>query len=347
MRIGFSQRAPSRLALFAAWAGLTIIIGFRDEVGGDWWNYLYIFTVIKHGDLAHAVSFAEPGYAFANWIGAQAGWGIWFPNVICAAIFSWGLIRFSREQPNVWLAVSVAVYVIILVGMGYTRQSAALGFVMIAITHYGRGAILRMAAFLVLATLFHTSAIMMAAVLGIASSTRGPLTLVIIFILAAVLGYQFYGNLLVLVSRYSTEVFTASGAAARLLLNVLPAIIFLTWPRRLARTAAELKLWSIVSAMAILSVFLLLFVNSSTIADRLGLYLVPLQMFVWPRVPVAFGRKQRQNFMMIAGILAYSLTINVGWFTIGAWAHAWVPYRNYLWESATSRTPPRWFRSVR
>ena len=70
-----------------------------------------------------------------NWFAGQNELGIWFVNTICGGIFSYGLIAFARSQPRPWLALAVAVpYLIIVVAMGYTRQAAAIGFVMLGLS---------------------------------------------------------------------------------------------------------------------------------------------------------------------------------------------------------------------
>ncbi len=44
-----------------------------------------------------------------------------------------GLVQFCRKQPLPWLALAVAApFIIIVVGMGYTRQSVALGFILLS-----------------------------------------------------------------------------------------------------------------------------------------------------------------------------------------------------------------------
>lgn len=324
-----------------------IIIGLRDQVGGDWWNYLYMFDRIKGRSLANAMGIAEPGYALLNWLAWKAGWGIWFPNLVCAAIFTWGLIAFCRLQPNPALALAVAVYLIILVGMGYTRQSAALGFVMLAATQHSKGALIKMAVSLTFAVAFHTSSAVMIPVFALALARRGFGAALTLAFVGLFMAYQLFGDMQALLFRYQTYAFTATGAVPRLLMNLIPALIFLTFPRRLSPDDTERRLWSIFSVLTLLSFVLLFFLDSAVIADRLGLYLTPLQIFVLSRVPAAFGTKSSQNLFLLTAILAYSLLIEIVWLSFGTWAHAWLPYRNYLWETVTERKPPRWFREVR
>ena len=58
---------------------LTILIGFRFEVGGDW--YLYNEHNIKalNSTLSSSISrFGDPGYFFLNWIRVKCLWGQFF-----------------------------------------------------------------------------------------------------------------------------------------------------------------------------------------------------------------------------------------------------------------------------
>lgn len=317
-------------------------------MGGDWWNYLFMMVRIRGHSLGGALTVVEPGYGFLNWIASEAGWGIWFPNLVCAAIFVWGLLAFSRRQPNCWLAVAVAIpYFVIVVAMGYTRQSAALGFVMLAIARSARGEMAKAAGFLGIAVLFHTSSIVMWPVLGLAAARRGPGTVLLIGILGGIVLYEVAGHLHELVGRYIGGGFVSSGAVPRLVMNVLPAIVFVTFRAQLVRNRMELRLWTTMSLLSLLSVALLLvFSASSAIADRLGLYLIPLQIVVWSRLPAIFGTRSRQSMAVLIGILVYSFLVEILWLNFGTWGHAWLPYRNYLWETATQKTPPRWFRQV-
>lgn len=340
-------RQPRRWVLVATATILIIFVGLRYEVGADWYNYLYLYNKITHGSLGAALATSDPAYAVLNWIAGKAGLAIWFPNLICATLFTWGLIAFSRQQPNPALALAVAVYVVVLVGMGYTRQSAALGLVMLAITQHLRGQTVRMGISLLFALTFHSSSAVMIPVLALAAAGRGIGTFLTALLLGLLLLYQFYGSLLVLVGRYTVETFVAAGAVPRLLLNLIPALIFLSIPRRLSRNPAEVRLWSIFALLTFVSVAALFAVSSSTVVDRLGLYIAPLQIFVWSRLPAAFGSGPRQNMLIMSGILAYSFAIEMAWLTYGYWGYAWLPYQNYLWETVGGRAPPPWFYEMR
>lgn len=342
--LGGAKR-PNRWALFVAAVAMIVMIGFRREVGADWWPYLYIFNTVSVMDFGQALVRSDPGYALLNWIAGRAGWGIWFPNLVCATIFTWGLVTFCRQQPNVWLALTVAVpFFLIGVAMGLTRQSAAIGFIMLALVAHLRGQLVRVVIFIALATLFHFSAVVTAAILSAASVKRGAAAVALLSLLMLLVYYQFGERFTSRLAFYSEREFTATGDIVRLLMNVVPGVIFLSFRHRFTSLQAESRLWTIMSVMACVSLALILLVEGTVIVDRLGLYVVPLQIFVLSRIPYAFGPKSRPSMLLLTAIVAYSLALEVAWLNLGTWGHAWLPYRNYLWDEGTGEAPPTWFR---
>lgn len=347
VRTGFNPATASNKWLIAAGAILVVMIGLRREVGSDWWPYIFIFREIQAMNLIEALQRIEPGYALLNWIAASLGWELWFPNLICAAIFVWGLIAFCRQQPNPSLALLVAfAYLVTVVAMGYTRQSVSLGFELIAITQLMKGNLVRLALSTGLAILFHTSAIVLAPIFAVALARRGLGPIILLGLLTAMLAYQSLGGVLQLFSRYTELTITSSGAVPRLLMNLFPALIFFTFPRRLTLNDVELRLWTIISLLVILSVALLFFFASSTIVDRVGLYFIPLQIFVLSRLPTVLGTPSRPSALVLTAVIVYSFLTQIVWLQFGAMSRYWIPYKNYLWDSGPDRPPPRWYREI-
>lgn len=318
-----------------------MLTGFRFEVGGDWYNYLDIFNNIRRRGFVDAVTQTDAAYGFLNWLAAEQGWGIWFPNLISAIVFTWGLIALARQQPNPALALVVSMYLIILVGMGFTRQAAALGFVMLAIVQYSRGATVRMLAYLALAAAFHASAVFVIPLFGLAAARRGVVVAAMFALLGALLALQFFGHFQDRFGLYTGGEISSAGVIPRLAMIVLPAAIFLSFPRRFTADPAQLRLWKIFALVSVLFVLLLFVFDMTTIVDRLGFYISPLQIFVLSRVPAAFGSQGRSNMFLLTLVIAASLLIVVGWLSLGRWGHAWIPYNNYLWEYASEGEWPR------
>ena len=73
------------------------------------------------------------------------------------------------------------------------------------------------------------------------------------------------------------------------------------------------------------------FPGSSTALDRLGLYLLPLQVLVFSHLPGVIG-SPRTRKLWIAAILGYYASILAVWLLLSSNAYAWRPYMNFLLE---------------
>lgn len=312
---------------------LIVSIGFRWRVGADWNAYVNLLQYAHLNQRVNLNAGAEPAYALLNSIAAFENWDLWFPNLICAMVFTYGLLAFCRQQPNPWLALVVACpYLIICVAMGYTRQGAALGLVLLALVEFTRGAQLRMFISLGLAASFHASAIVLPPLFGLAIVRRALITAGILVIFAVALYFGFSERIAMRMTDYETNTYVPAGAIPRMLMNVIPAIIFLFARERFAKSSEESRLWTVVALVTLLTMPMLYFVSSKTIVDRLGIYLAPLQIFVLARIPLVFSRGKQQNVALVIGIILYSLAAEIVWLKFGAEARAWLPYQNYLWQ---------------
>jgi len=325
-------RRPGVVAWIVGGILLVVMIGLRREVGGDWFGYVRIFERLQHLELGHALRTIDPGYGLLNVLAADLGLGIWAVNLACAAIFTYGLLKLCSDQPNPVLAVLVGIpYLVIVVAMGYTRQSAALGLVMLALFYYFRGWIGRMAFYLALAVAFHKSAIIVIPLIALASSRRRLLTFVLLGIIAATTYWLFVSTSVDrMMANYVGARYAASGAGIRIAMNIVPAALFLLNRKRFLATREEMRLWTIFSIGSFVALVLLFATPSSAAVDRVSLYLIPLQLFVLSRVPLAFSHEGSPGVPLRIAVIAYSMIVQFTWLNYADNAVAWIPYRNYL-----------------
>ena len=105
-------RPPAQYAhaWIAIWLLLVVMIGLRYHVGGDWGSYERHFLDASKMTLRGALLAGDDaGYALLNWFSAKLGFNVTFVNVICAVVFSSGLVAFAKEQPRPWLAICIAI----------------------------------------------------------------------------------------------------------------------------------------------------------------------------------------------------------------------------------------------
>jgi hypothetical protein len=314
---------------------LVLVIGLRHEVGGDWSNYFDHVEMVRNLSLQEALSLSsDPAYRLLNWLAANAGLGIYFINTVCAAFFAWGLIVFSRSQPHPWLAFSVAVpYLVTVVAMGYTRQGVAIGIAMISLIALSQGNTLRFVLWIGLAATFHKSAIILVPLAILASTKRRVFTIIWVGLAAIVLFVVLLQESVeILMAGYIETAYQSSGAAIRISMNALPAAIFLSFNKRFELSSQQRVFWTWMAWSALLFVALLIFSPSSTAVDRVALYWIPLQLFVWSRLPQAMGQREGTQRQWLLVVLAYGFAVQFVWLFFADHRMGWLPYKFYPWE---------------
>ncbi|PUE35188.1 EpsG family protein [Limnohabitans sp. Hippo3] len=309
------------------------MMGLRHEVGGDWVVYLSYLESIQGESLKALLTTNEPGYLFLNWLGANVWGGIYTVNTLSAALLVWGLLAFSRCQPRPLLAMLVALpYLLMVVGMGYTRQSVAIGLVMLAMAAVFHGRVWRYIAWVMLAALFHKTAVVMLP-FAFFALRRNKLLYGMLMVLAGgllstlLLPYADY-----FVQGYVANDYESGGALVRLLMTVGPSLVFLLYRRRFGFSISVQSFWAALSWSSVVLLLLLLwFPENSTAIDRLALYWLPLQLMVLSHLPGIWVFKGFGRSFGTLMVVAYSVLLMLGWLLFATHAHAWLPYQFYPW----------------
>jgi hypothetical protein len=311
------------------WLLLTLMIGWRYQVGADWFNYERIFRSNLYFSFSEVLRRDDPAYGLLNWWAAKNEFTTTFVNTICGAIFAWGLITFARRQPLPWLAILVAVpYLVTVVAMGYTRQAVAIGCALLALSGLAQNSTVRFAIWIGVAALFHKTAVLLIPVAVLATTKSRIWTGVWVGAFALLL-YQLLLAESVdrLISGYIDAGYQSQGAAIRVAMNALPAAAFMLYREHFQLKGAELNLWTYMSLGALGFIILLLVSPSSTAVDRMALYLVPVQIFVLSRLPLALERCYGAGQLAQIGVVTYSALVLFVWLNFAAHSRYWLPYQ--------------------
>lgn len=352
-----SPLARTNFASRVVWFVLVLLIGYRFEVGGDWFNYFHFLNDVSGLAFTDVIIKPDPGYHLLNWISVEMDWGIFGVNLIGGAIFAYGLVAFCWAQPRPWLALAVAIpYLVIVVGMGYSRQAIALGLEMLGLLSLKNKSTTKFVILMILAATFHKTALILIPIAALANSKNrfwaaawGGASLALLFPL--LLGNETDR----LVTTYVGGQMQSSGALVRLLMNAVPASIFLIWPSRFVVDQSEAALWRWIAIFSLL--LLVAFAiqpSASTAFDRIALYFLPLQLMVFSRLPLAFGEtgsvKQRANISSLSdpsvgrlklgtaaqfltfGILLFYGCVQFVFLNFADNAYGWKEYRFFPWE---------------
>lgn len=329
---GFSTQGQVLLALiFAAfYVGVSFV---RFEVGSDWYAYEAMYYLASGEPFAGAFSVTDPLFSLLLWLSSRIGGDVYPVNAFCSVILVAGVLRVAAMTREPWLAVTASVpYLLIVVGFGYVRQSAAIGLVLLAIGTLDSRRHLQTVALLLLASGFHSTVVVLFPIFGFAMANRNKLAVLFLMSAGVAMLFVFAASQLQSFSEgyFETE-YSSGGALVRLLMGFIPsALLLLRWkevdsPYRVRMMWLGMALGN-VAALVALAVS-----PSSTVIDRMALYFAAVQIFVFGEVLRLFGLSQRN--LLLARLLAIALSacVMLVWLNLATHAGDWVPYETF-WQ---------------
>ncbi|MEZ5503152.1 MAG: EpsG family protein [Halioglobus sp.] len=313
---------------------LTLLIGYRYQVGGDWGNYLRHLHHARYQDFTSAIEFEDPAYSLLNLLAVRLGWGMAGVNVVCGLLFSMGLVVFCRGLPRPWLALAVAIpYLVTVVAMGYTRQSVALGLAMLGLVALTRREIRWFVFWVLFASTFHKSAVLLLPIAALAS-TRNKYWIALWMAIVSLGAYFVFLDRSVdtLYANYVEAQYQSQGAIIRTAMNFVPACFYLCYRRRFSLPPIEANLWRWFSIFSIVLFLAASLLPATTAVDRIALYMLPLQLVIFAHLPDALGRMDKPNTGFTFMILFYYGCVLFVWLNFATNARYWIPYRFYPLE---------------
>jgi len=307
---------------------LIIFNGFRYEVGGDWFNYsAYFDNVLPYIDFSNIIFHDDPGYWLLALVMYKLEWNMIGVDVVVSIIFFIGLYKLLKYQPYTWLGLAVAFpYFIVVVSMGYVRQAAAIGFIMIGISYLEDKKFIRYVIMVILAITFHKTAIIILGFGAFYQKKGRFFKLIALLFIGIAVWFSFMSSEFdKLYTNYIIAGMYSYGALIRLIMNGISAIIIFYFRKIWKFYFNDYMFWKIF-AIGALSMFVLMPL-SSTVADRLGLYFLPLQIVVFSRLPVLI---KRNSFYIKTVIIIYYFSVLLVWLNFAVNAFTWLPYQNFL-----------------
>ena len=333
-----AKGALPKLKWFLYGALLILIIGLRHEVGGDWSNYIENYAGLESLSFSNALQqpmvVQDLGYGVVYWFSLNYLNGIYATNLVCAAIFVAGLLRVCKNMPLPWLALAVSIpYLVIVVATGYTRQAAAIGFIMWGLIDLMNGKQVKFYAMVMLGVLFHKTALFMLPIGFLYANSLGNLKNIFLFTLFFVLAFfAFLAEHIARLTYYyvqDTQGMESSGAVIRVGMNVASSIVFLYFRKLWAKRYSDSGLWMIFSVTTLI-MFPLAFV-SSTFVDRMALYLLPMQVVILSRIPILITSTYNRTLFILSVLFLYIGVLFV-WLNFGQFSSHWLPYQNVLFK---------------
>jgi hypothetical protein len=291
-----------------------------------------VYSYLDTGSFIENFRGRDIAYELFYWVSMHFFNGIYFANFASAIVFVFGLIRFCRIMPIPWLALFVSIpFVVVVVAMGYTRQAAALGLLMLALVSLIKEKRINFYIFLFLGALFHKSLLIMILIDFFYNRKKiGILSIIALVLLASIFIIWLLPWYEHLIYYYVTTQFHHSeGSVIRVVMSTFAGIIFFIFRKRFKRTFHDENLWLIFSLVSIALLPLAFFY--STFIDRIAIFFIPLQLIIFSRVPMLIYSSYYRTIFIVATITLYVCVLFV-WLNFANHAYLWVPYKNILLE---------------
>ncbi len=308
---------------------LCFFVGFRFEVGKDWFQYVYIFDSIGDLSFPEAINFTDTGYSLLNWAAQNLGFGVSSVFFVCAVILVSGIFVFAVRTSYPWIAVAVAMpHIVTAIAMDHIRQATALGFILIGLAVLDRKRVWIFFACIILGATFHRTAVIFFAFgLVLVSKNRSILYPAFLAIAFVMFHYALSDRLDVYASRYLETEAGSRGALLRLLLNAIPAAGFLLIRDRIDISPKLRKILTITAYAAIACPFLVAVSPSTVVVDRIGKYFLPVQIFFFPAfIGMITGKATR--LLVAVFVVIFLVSHQFYWLTQSDLAQDyWIPYK--------------------
>jgi len=322
-------RQNRMICYWALLVAFFLFVGFRDQVGCDWWSYLRNWNQQIPRDFASILELSEPGYWLLIETLQLLGLPYIYLNVVTTAMFFIGLHALAIRQPNPLAFLVLALPILIInMPMSAVRQGAAIGFVALAFVAFIDRSLIRYVLWVIVGSLFHSSALLFLLLSPFVFGAFTKKNLIISAMLAApgvaVLAQSDSAELAS--DRYINTGIDAAGAAYRLgLLAITGAAYFLFIEKRWRRLfPVDYKLMSVGALLMV--AFAGMFAISTVIGDRFGYYLIPIQLMLFARLPYLYPRGQISIFPYVILTLVFIVwTQNSVQFE-----NCYIPYGNAL-----------------
>ncbi len=330
------HRIPVTLGQYLALVGFLVayvlVATLRYNIGGDWQTYDAMYDSIRVDTFYEAMGDTDPAFGIVMWVAGQFDLGIYYVNGFCAFLIGLGVIRAAQGTREPWLGVLIAVpYLLIVVGMGYIRQGAAIGMILLAIDALRRGNRGRTIAFLALAAGFHSTASVVFPLFGYAMSQRRKvLALALSIIGVAVFIAVLAPRLTEFETGYINAEYESGGALTRLLMSLLPSLLLLVRRRAFIDSPRTRTIWLGLAIANCCAAVALVLSPSSTAVDRMALYFSVIQILVMGDIADLANVRMPATMLMRILVIALAASIQSVFLIFASHAFAWVPYQSVL-----------------
>ena len=312
---------------------LFLFSSFRLQVGCDWSNYLLQYEGYRFAKWTSIIpSFTEPFYIAILRLVYFFDLSFMWLNVIFSGVFFYGVNKLALRQKDPFAFLLFLFPILILnMPMSGIRQGAAIGMMCLGFVAFMDKKLLSYIFFTFMAIGFHTSALIFLALAPFVHSQFSIKRLFLAVLLSLPMLFILYQSSIaeIISVRYLDTEYEAAGAVYRLGSLLISSIVFFLFFKNKIKALFQKEYSILVLGFLIAVACFFMIPFSSTIADRFGYYLIPLQAMFFAQIP--YLKNLRYKFMWTAFPYILVSVIFMGWVSLSAlFDICYDPYLNYI-----------------
>lgn len=331
-----NPRVVSKPAWIFVFCVYIVFVGLRYDVGPDWAQYIQLHYFTGLDNFFDVLASSEPLSYLLFWVSDNLGLDVYLTNIVAAIIMMTGVYAFAKSTQSPWLALLAASpYLIIVIGMSGIRQAMATGVILLLLAKWDNLKLISRAAIILIASMFHTSAIV-AFIFLVTQLRAKPFIKITIggalLLFAILLGGSvstFSEGIAKYEARYIGGAGTISlGSLFHIAMIAIPAVIGFLFRRQIRPYVdkPQLLTFGLYASVVVLA----LNAVSTTAASRLTVYLYFIPMIVYSAFSMILGRNN--TMVMAMAISMLHVLILVAWFAFANNSHSFLPYQNVLFH---------------
>ena len=318
------------------------IFGTRYQIGGDWNNYYAAFLSINDYNLTEPMSpgFNPNSIKLSNYEDSLIFYllnavikylfnSFVIFNLICSLIFIYSVNKFCKILNTAKYIVYgyFTSYLSIVVHLGYVRQSLAISFLALSFYFYLKNKTINSFIYLLISTQTH---LITSFFLPLFIKLKNVYLIIIFLLLGIILLILAWDKIYLYYYYYLGEGvhFQSRGAYLRVLLNIPFFWIFFLLRKQLKISKIEYLFFKVNLLILTLSI-IFLFIDKTTLADRIALQLILFQGYTIGRI----FNNLRINFIkniFISLTFIFTFSQFFVWVISTKFQESWIPYKNII-----------------
>lgn len=304
-------------------------IGFRhEEIGPDWHTYKELFLNMSNLNFLHSLSIGDPGYFSIMWLLRYTGHDVISLNILFAVLTVAFYTKFCSQQKLPYLAFYIGLPFLIIYAMNFPRQSIAMVIGSCALIHILNDNKSRAFLWILLAVLFHKTAIIYLAFL-ISNIKKINIFHTFLIFISGILIFYFF-----ILSHLSGYIFNFSklmhSNAAHLkgMVYLLPVLLYLIFYKPVSHSlsfeeSTMLNRFSVLCIISYVALFTSAFLYNAI--DRIYVYFLPFEIMIFATF-IAQNIKSDQMLYYVLPLIFYKFLLFYIWLEFSFNSSHFVPY---------------------